>query len=202
MPGFPSIESIRSRARSPATAAALEGLLGAVAVGVLAGLAAAHMRLHAGLPGHKALLWMAPIIAARLVFPSAAGATAGAVSAALAALAAGGNLAGGATGLPAVGLAGMLLDGAIGLAERRRLSAAWMVPLVGLAGMAANGVMLAKRLTAPLLNSHEALGLGGIGGRLASYAAFGLAAGLLGAAVGHLVRRRRGHGTHSAAASS
>jgi hypothetical protein len=62
--------------------------------------------------------------------------------------------------------------------------------------------MLAKRLTAPLLNSHEALGLGGIGGRLACYAAFGLLAGLLGAAVGHLVRRRPGHGTHSAAASS
>lgn len=202
MPGFPSIESGRSRARSAAAAAALEGLLGAAAVGVLAGLAAAHLRLHAGLPGHKALLWMAPVIAARLIFPSAAGATAGAVSAALAALAAGGNLAGGATGLPAVGLAGMLLDGAIGLAERRRWGAVWTVPLVGLAGMAANGLMLAKRLTAPLLEFHAAAGSSEVVLRLVSYAAFGLLAGLLGAALGHLVRRRRGHGTHSAAASS
>jgi len=191
MPGFPSIESTRSRTDSPAAAAALEGLLGAVAVGVLAGLAAAHVRLHAGLPGHKALLWMAPVVAARLVFPSVAGATAGAVTAALAALAAGGSLAGGATGLPAVGLAGMLLDGAIGLAERRRWSAAWTVPLVALAGMAANALMLAKRLTMPLLESHAAAGAPEVVLRLASYAAFGLAAGLLGAAAGYLVRRRR-----------
>ena len=180
MPGFPSIESTRSRTDSPAAAAALEGLLGAVAVGVLAGLAAAHVRLHAGLPGHKALLWMAPVVAARLVFPSVAGATAGAVTAALAALAAGGSLAGGATGLPAVGLA-----------ERRRWSAAWTVPLVALAGMAANALMLAKRLTMPLLESHAAAGAPEVVLRLASYAAFGLAAGLLGAAAGYLVRRRR-----------
>lgn len=202
MRGFLWTEKGRSRAGSLLAGAVLEGLLAAAAVGVLAGLATAHVRLHLGLPGHKALLSMAPVIAARLVFPSAAGATAGAVSAALAAMAAGGNLAGGATGLPAVGLAGMLIDGAIGLAERRRLGAGWTVPLVGLAGMAANLAMLAKRLTAPLFSSHAVLGFSGVGGRLVCYAAFGLVAGLLGAAVGHIVLRRRGHGTRSAAASS
>jgi len=191
MHGSLSITSAPGRSSSLASVEAVERFLACAAVGVLAGIAAAHVRLHLGLPGHKALLWMVPVIAARLVFPSMAGATAGAVSAALATLAAGGNLAGDAMGFPIVGLAGMMLDAAVGLAERRRLRAAWRIPLVGFAALVANLVMLGKRLASPLFASHQVLWSTGLEARLISYAVFGLASGLLAATLAHFVLRGR-----------
>ncbi len=191
MRGYLSIESVRAPRSSGAWREAAERLAGCAAVGLLAGLAAGHVRLHLGLPGHKALFWMVPVVAARLVLRSPGGAAAGAVAAGFTALAVGGRFAGAAGHLPVAVLAGGVLDVAIGWAERHRLGPLWTVPLVGAAGVAANLVMLAKRLMGPLFEWHQVLGLTGGPARLVSYAAFGLVAGLAGAAIAFAALRLR-----------
>jgi len=195
MRGSPSIENTRSHDAARSAAKSLGAFLAVCAVGVFAGLIAGHVRLHLGLPGHKALFVMAPVVAARLVFRSAAGATGGMLAAALASLATGGQIIGLSSHLPFAAAAGCVLDGTIGLAERRRLGVLWAITLTGLAGAAANLVMLAERLLTPLFQWHAFLGLSGQGARLLSYAVFGLLAGLLGAGLAAVIRRRR-HGPH------
>ncbi len=191
MRGSPSIEKGRTQAASLPTAEAVAALLATCAVGVLAGLAAAGVRLGLGLPGHKALMWMAPLIAARLIFCSPIGGSAGALAASLGTMAAGGNLAGSGVHLPVAVLAGGVLDVAVHVIERHRLGAVWAIPLMGLAGLAANLVMLGKRLLVPSLRLHHFLWTSGLAARCLSYAVFGLAAGLVGAGVGWVVFRRR-----------
>ena len=174
------------------TAEAVRALVATCAVGLLAGLAAGGVRLGLGLPGHKALVWMAPLIAARLIFRSPVGGSAGALAASLGTMAAGGHLAGAAMHLPVAVMAGGVLDVAVHLIRRRRLGTAWTIPLMGLAGLAANLVMLGKRLLVPSFQVHHFLWTSGLAARCLSYAAFGLAAGLVGAGVGFgLARRRR-----------
>ena len=191
MRGSPSIENGRARAVSLPTAEAVAALMATCAVGLLAGLAAGSVRLGLGLAGHKALVWMAPLVAARLVFRSPIGASAGALAAALGTMAAGGHLAGAAMHLPVAVLAGGVLDVAVHVIERRRLGAAWAIPLMGLAGLAANLVMLGKRMLVPPLQVHYFLWTSGLAARCLSYAAFGLVAGLVGAGVGLVIARRR-----------
>jgi hypothetical protein len=174
-----------------ATADAIGPLLGACAVGVLAGLASAHVRLHLGLPGHKALILMAPVIFARLVFGSPVGATGGMVAASLASLTAGGNALSVSTHLPLAAAAGAVIDLALGIASRRRMGAAATVLVAGAAGVAANVLFFAERLLSPLFQSHTVFGLSGLDGRFASYAVFGLLAGAIGAAAALLFLRRR-----------
>jgi len=166
-------------------------MLASVAVGVLAGLVAAQVRLHLGLPGHKALFWMAPVLVARLLGRHPLGATVGASAAACTALGLGENLAGGLLYLPLVALAGTVLDVAAGLAERRHLSARWLVPLLGASGLAANVLCAAKRLLTPLKNTHFVFGVEGAWATVLSYALFGLLAGVGGAALAVLARGAR-----------
>lgn len=173
------------------TAEAVAALLATCGVGLLAGLAAGGVRLGLGLPGHKALMWMAPLVAARLVFRSPVGGSAGALAAALGTMAVGGNLAGAGMHLPVAVLAGGVLDVAVHFIERRCLAAMWAIPLMGLAGLAANLVMLGKRLLVPSLRLHHFLWTSGLAARCLSYAVFGLAAGLLGAGLGWVILRRR-----------
>jgi len=191
MRGSPWIENTRTRDAAVSAAGSVGAFLAVCAIGAMAGLAAAHLRLHLGLPGHKAVLVMAPVIAARFVFRSAAGATGGMLAAALASLASGGEVITASAHLPFAVVAGGVLDAAIGLADRQRLPAWWMIPLVGLAGLVANLAFLAERLLTPLFQSHEFLGISGLGARLLSYALFGLLAGLVGASLGEVIRRRR-----------
>jgi len=194
MRGYQSIESIADRSTSLAAAGA-PALLGCAAVGLLAGLMTAFMdslHLGLGLPGHKVLFWMPPLIIARLLLAHPIGATAGAGTTAIACLGCGAHLAGSAAYTPLIILAGCVLDAAAGLAERRRLAAWLVIPLLGAAG--AGGAMLCavKRLLAPLLKTH--LLLGAIPDPAASviiYAFFGLVAGLLGAAIATGVLRLR-----------
>jgi hypothetical protein len=93
MRGSPWIENTQSRDAAVSAAGSVGAFLAVCAIGAMAGLAAAYLRLHLGLPGHKAALVMVPVIAARFVFRSAAGATGGMLAAALASLAPGGRLA-------------------------------------------------------------------------------------------------------------
>jgi len=174
-----------------AAAAQVRALVGCAAVGVIAGLLAAHVRLHAGLPGHKALFWMAPVLAARLLYGHPAGATAGACAAALTSLAFGGNLAGGALYVPLVALAGGLLDAAAAWAGRRTLPAWLLVAFFGAAGAAGNLLCAVKRMLVPQRAPHELLGLAGPLAQVLSYALFGLLAGLIGATVATSAARIR-----------
>lgn len=193
MPGRPL--TANTRARSAAVGEYLSAVLITVAVGAVAGLVAGQVRLHLGLPGHKVLFWLTPVLAARLVLGGLGGATGGAMAAALGTAAVGGNLAGWATHLPMIGLAGVVLDAAACLVERRRLAAAWAIPLMGIAGAAANIICFGKRLLAPWAEQgHAFLGLAGFDASLVSYGFFGLLAGLVGSATayGIMKRRRRG----------
>ena len=94
MPGFPSIENAADRSLSSGLRAHVRALMPHLAVGILAGVAAAHVRLHLGIAGHKALFWMAPVLVARLRARHPLGATVGASTAMATSLALGGNLAG------------------------------------------------------------------------------------------------------------
>ncbi|MDK1032206.1 MAG: hypothetical protein QGD94_09380, partial [Planctomycetia bacterium] len=173
----------------PATES-LTALLACCAVGVFSGIAAGYLRLHLGMPGHKVLVWMTPIIIARLLSRSPAGMTAGAFSSAMAAVLVGGHFAGAAMHLPMVALGGAVFDAGAGFCERRGLSARWAIPLLGFAAAGANLVLLAKRLLTPLFHSRRFLGISGIEARVVSYAFFGLLAGLAGATAATLLRRR------------
>lgn len=191
MPGYPSIESVTGGTSKRLVAEQLRLLLASAVVGIVAGLLMAHVRLHLGLAGHKALFWMIPIIAARLAIRCPAGATTGALAAAVASLGFGGYFAGGVAYLPLAGVAGILLDFTVGFAERHRLAALWTIPLVCGAGLLANLVCFVKHFVPPAsLKPHLFLGLSGPWGSLVSYAVFGLLAGLIGATVGCAARRR------------
>lgn len=163
-----------------------------VAVGVIAGLFIGTVRLGLGLPGHKSLFWMTPVIIARLLGRCKAGTTAGALSAAFTTLAAGGRLAGGIMGLPLIGLAGIVLDVVINSLEKREMPALLVIPIIGITAMLANLLCLVKRLLVPLgPGSHFVFGVSGFWFKLICYAFFGLTAGLIAATLACLINHRR-----------
>ena len=156
-------------------------LMASMAVGVLAGVFMAHIRLNLGMPGHKALFWMTPAVLVRLIGRCKAGTTASTLSTAFASLALGGNLAGGWLGLPLVGFAGVILDLVINFLEKHKISFFLVIPVVGIAGIFANLLCLLKRFLLPAgVNMHVFWGISGIWFKIASYAFFGLLAGIIG----------------------
>lgn len=167
----------------------LQALLTNVSVGVLAGLVMAHVRLNLGLPGHKAMFWLTPVIAARLLKPHVAGATAGACSAAITSMALGGHLAGGFFFIPLVALAGGVIDAIILWSKHLKPSPWLLIPLLGVGGLTANLLCAVKRMLVPQLHHHCLLGLTGPAAQLVSYAIFGLLAGLLGSSLAVLAER-------------
>ena len=183
MPGYPLSGSTRARWSDLARAVQLRMLLANLAVGVIAGLLAAHAGLHAGLPGHKVLFWLTPVLIARMLSRHPVGAMAGASAAAAAALAVGGSFAGAFVYLPLVVAAGGILDALLAFANRRRLPMWLVVPLLGLGAAAANLLCAVNRLLVPVRREHLLLGLSGPSATLVSYAIFGLVAGLVGAAI-------------------
>lgn len=194
MPGYPLTENAVDRWRRVVDVVQPRMLAVNVSVGVLAGLAAAHVRLGLGLPGHKLLFWVTPIVVARLLSRHPLGAAAGACAAACTSLAFGGNIAGGILLLPLVGVAGAVLNGVVAFAEHRRLSRWLLVPLLGLGGATAGLLCALKRLLSVTFNRHVMFGFGDVTTRLVSYALFGLVAGTVGAglALCLLAARRRG----------
>src|SRR5580704_7417620 len=109
------------RKRDHWSKAVSEGYLAVVAVGILAGIAVAFARTPIHMPGHKAIFWMAPILATRLATRSRAGGSLGAFSTAITALSLGGRIAGGIAMMPLVVVAGVVLDAAVQFGERRKL---------------------------------------------------------------------------------
>jgi len=191
MRGFLSTESVTVRWSRLVAASRPRMLLANAAVGVMAGVVLAHVRLHLGVPGYRALLWLTPVLLARLVSGCPIGATAGATAAACTSLALGGNLAGGLLFLPLVAVAGAVGDAAVLLAGRLGLGPWTQIPVIGVAGMAANGLCAIKRLLVPVGRYHVFFGVGEPWSRLVSYGAFGLAAGLIGATLAAIILSRR-----------
>jgi hypothetical protein len=173
----------------------VRGLVVSLSAGLIAGCLAASLRFHLGLPGHKALFWMTPVIAARLLGRCRIGATAGALTAAFVSIGLGGNLAGDAMGLPLVGAAGALIDACIIRLEKRKASALATITAVAFSAMLANLICCAKRLLVPagiapqdIVNGADLLL------RPISYGFFGFLAGFIAAIGVHLTRRRRPDG--------
>ena len=191
MPGYPLTESVTSRWHRFVGAVGLRMLVANAAVGVLAGLAIAHVRLHLGMPGHKVLLWLTPIVAARLLARHPLGAATGALAAACVSLGLGGRFAGGILLLPLIGVAGAVFDGFILFAEKRQLHGWLVVLLAGAGGLAASLVVVLKRILLPQFRTHIVLGVSGPPAQILSYAFFGLLAGLVGAAAAVAVRTIR-----------
>lgn len=168
----------------------VRGLVVSLSAGVIAGCLAASLRFHLGLPGHKALFWMTPVIAARLLGRCRMGTTAGALTAALVSIGLGGNLAGDALGLPLVGAAGAAIDACIIHLEKHKASALAAIMGVAFSAMLANLICCAKRLLVPagaapqdVVSSMDLLL------RPISYGFFGFLAGLIAATGAHLARR-------------
>ena len=171
--------------------AGLRSLVISLSIGVIAGCLAATVKLHLGLSGHKALIWMTPVIVARLLGRCRVGTTAGAFTAAFVSLGIGGNLAGGPLGLPLVGAAGALVDVCIGQLEKHRASAVTTIIVVAFSAMLANLICCFKRLLNPAgLASHDFFGSAGFL-RPLSYAFFGFVAGLIAAITSQVAQRRK-----------
>jgi hypothetical protein len=193
MHGFPSTRKKTARWPDLLIAHRTRMFMVCASVGMLSALVAAHVRLHLGLPGHKALIWMTPIVFARLLTRSKPGATAGVSAAAITSLGLGAPLAGGPWGLPLIALAGAVLDTAIWRIEKHSLPLVITVPLIGLTAMFANLLCLAKRMANPVgAFSHDAVAAWWF--RPVSYAAFGLMAGLMAATAAAVARRKQHRG--------
>lgn len=168
------------------------GLAISLSAGIIAGCLAANIKLHLGLPGHKAVIWMTPIIIARLLGRCRTGTTVGAFTAAFVSLGIGGNLAGGPLGLPLVGAAGALVDNSIVYLEKHKASAIKTILVISLTAMLANLICCLKRLLGPIgLAPHDIFGSASLLLKPLSYAFFGFVAGLVAAVTSHIIRRHK-----------
>ena len=167
-------------------------LLVSISVGVLCGAFIAMVRMNLGMPGHKAFLWMTPVLIARLRGGCKIGTSAGGLFAAITTYSLGANLAGGVLGMPLIVLAGTLLDWAVNYIEKNKISGAAMILTLGLAGVAANLVCLAKRLILPTgLDPHFIFGVSEFWFRLLSYAFFGLLSGVVASVITHMTKHKQ-----------
>ena len=160
-----------------------------LSAGIVTALVIAHVRLRLGLPGHKALLWMTPLILTRLLTGYKPSASIASVALVTIAFAFGTNLAGGPFGAPLIILAAALLDTVITRLEDRKTSALLQIPLIALAAMAANLICLGKRILLPAgIVTNPAMHT--FGAKLFTYALCGFAAGLTAATIAYILKRR------------
>ena len=167
-------------------------LLVSISAGVISGLFIAMVRLNLGMPGHKAFLWMTPVLIARLRSGCKVGTTAGGLFAALTTYSLGANLAGGVIGMPLIVIAGVILDWVVNFIEKNKVSGLAMIFMLASAGLVANLVCLAKRLILPTgYNPHYIFGVSEFWFRLSSYAFFGLLAGVVASITVLLIKRKK-----------
>ena len=168
-----------------------DAYLTAAAIGVLAGLAVSYIRPPLHLPGHKVLLWMIPALGCRLGTRARAGASTSVLATIFATLLLGGRLGGGFLMMPLVALAGITLDIAAGMVERRR--SPWSLPLLALAGATGNLLCFMKRLCDPMPGFFSSGNMRDLLWAAASHIFFGLLAGVIGGLCGWglLTYRRR-----------
>lgn len=170
--------SIRREA-APWSKSVATGYLTTAAVGVLAGVVVAYARIPLHLPGHKALFWIPPILAARLLTRLRFGALVGALATAVTTLSLGGRLSGGGAGMSLVILAGIVLDAAASLTRPLRSTGWELFILFASAGALANLVCGAWRLFEPHGQFRSTGNIEELRLVALSHATFGLAAGAL-----------------------
>lgn len=193
MPGYLSTAK-RANIRTILRSEQFKMLLVSISVGVISGLFISVVRLKLGIPGHKAFFWMTPVLIARLLGKCKVGSTAGALFAALTTYSMGANLAGGVIGMPLIVVAGVILDWAVDLVEKEKISGGGMILLLGFAGVAANLVCFCKRIVLPTgLSPHFILAVSGFWFRLFSYALFGLLSGVVASSSAALFKRTNRH---------
>ena len=169
-------------------------LLVSISVGVISGLFIALVRLNLGMPGHKAFLWMTPVLITRLRSGCKIGTTAGGLFAALTTYSMGANLAGGIIGMPIIALAGIILDGAVNFLEKNKISGLTMILTLASAGVVANLICLAKRMILPTgFKPHFIFGISEFWFKPISYAFFGLLAGIVASVTFLLIKRKEGN---------
>jgi hypothetical protein len=188
-PGYLSIE----KNRVPWNRAVADGYISVLALGILSGILVAYARTPIHLPGHKALWWIAPVLASRLATRTRAGASAGALAVALTTLSLGGRIGGGIAELPLVVLAGILLDLSVHAVQRRNFPRWQCLLLLALAGLAANLLCFVKRLFDPAGAIFSTGNLDDLLTAAGSYSIFGFLAGLLGAGAGQALLMLRRH---------
>lgn len=181
MPGSPSIEKNPVRWNS-SLSGSYESM---AAIGVLAGIAVALTRMPIHLPGHKILLWVIPVLAARIVTRSHFGASIGALTTAITALCLGGRPGGGIALLPLIIPAGAVLDAAAQFVHRRYFAVWQRIPILGSAGLIANMICFLKRLFDPAGQLHSAANVNDLLIAASSHAFCGFLAGILGATAGY-----------------
>jgi hypothetical protein len=186
--GLPSIKN----EAVPWSKAQSDGYLFVISVGVLAGILATYMQTPLHLPGHKAVFWMTPVFASRLLTRRRAGASIGATATLLTTLLLGGRLAGGGVAMPLVIVAGIILDFAAWKTEQRP-HRVWQVLLIFAAGGAgANLACSIKRLYEPTGAFFSIATARDLSWAAGCHAFFGLVAAVLGGMIGLGIVRFRG----------
>lgn len=186
-PGFLSIK----KEAGPWSKTQVEAYLAIAAVGVLAGILVTYARTPLHLPGHKALFWIPPVLAARLLSRRAVGASIGTLATILTTLALGGRLAGGAAAMPLVLLAGLVLDLAASAAQGQPELKWRTILLLSAAATAANLICCVKRVWEPTGPFLSATNLEDLLWTAASYTFFGFVAGAIGIAIAYAAMPRR-----------
>jgi hypothetical protein len=158
-------------------------LLLAIVIGGLAGLAFGVTKNPLSLPGHKAVLWIVPVLTVRWVYGCWGSGIVGAMAAAVVAMTFGEAIAGPRMFLPLVLLAGAALEATVAIARGWRLRWWAALPLAALGGLVANVLCFVHRLVGPWHARHSVLNIPGPGGFLLSFAMFGLMSGLIAAAL-------------------
>ena len=199
MPGSQSTAK-RSNALSLVQSDQFKKTLICISVGIFSGLAVVYSKplIHCfsraglGLSGHKAFLWMTPLLIARFRTGAKVGVSAGAMFAAMTVFSLGANLAGGLIGFPLIAVAAAVLDSVANYIEKKKLSLFSMILLIAFAGVVANLICLTKRMFLPTgISPHSLFGTGMMS-RTLLYMFFGSLSGVVAAVTVKTVSRIKG----------
>jgi hypothetical protein len=163
-----------------------------ISVGIFSGLFIACVKLNLGLSGHKAFLWMTPLLIARFRTGAKIGVSAGAMFAAMTVFSLGANLAGGLIGFPLIAVAAAVLDSVANYIEKNKVSLFSMILLLAFAGVVANLICLTKRMFLPTGISPHSLFGAGMMSRTLLYMLFGSLSGVVAAVTVKTVSRIKG----------
>ncbi|MBW8015323.1 MAG: hypothetical protein FVQ82_03985 [Planctomycetes bacterium] len=164
-----------------------------ISVGIFSGLFIACIKLNLGWSGHKAFMWMTPLLIARFRTGAKIGTSAGGMFAAMTAYSLGANLAGGLIGFPLIAVAGGVLDVVANYIEKNKVSLFSMILLLAVAGGLANLICLVKRMFLPAgISPHNLFGADGMMSRALLYLFFGSLSGIVAAVIVKAVSRLKG----------
>lgn len=192
MHGYQPIEKKAVLWSSAVEALHLEMIPASIAVGVISGLLVVFGRLHLGLPGHKALFWMIPVITMRLKTGCKVGAIASTTGVIITTFSLQGHLAGGPLGLGMIFAAGFVLDIAINFLQQRKMSDCLSAVLLSGSAMCANLLCLIKKLAVPNgIGLHLLLNSTNFWFRISSYAFFGFVSGTIAWVIAYCISKHR-----------